>query len=74
MSQDYAQKTLDKRRDLYRADCLWRAVWLLKQDLALGHTKHEAGLERAHWLLDKYETELFAILAKHELNPRDYGY
>ena len=29
---------------------------------------------RAHALIDRYEQELFAILAKHDLNPRDYGY
>lgn len=37
-------------------------------------TKTEAGIERAHYLLDRYEEELFGILAKHDLDPRDYGY
>ncbi len=60
--------------DLGRADRLWVAIQHLKQDLALKQTKTEAGIERAHWLLDQYEQELFAILAKYDLDPRDYGY
>lgn len=60
--------------DLGRADRLWVAINLLKQDLALKQTKTEAGIERAHALIDRYEEELFGILAKHDLNPRDYGY
>ena len=60
--------------ELGRADRLWQAINLLKQDLSLKQTKDEAGIERAHWLLDRYEEELFGILAKHNLDPREYGY
>jgi hypothetical protein len=60
--------------ELGRADRLWQAIEMLKQDLRLKQTKSEAGIERAHWLLDRYEEELFGILAKHDLDPRDYGY
>jgi hypothetical protein len=60
--------------ELGRADRLWKAISLLKQDLRLKQTKSEAGIERAHWLLDRYEGELFGILAKHNLDPRNYGY
>ena len=64
----------DRAYDLGRADRLWVAVNALKQDLRTGQTKTEAGLERAHWLIDQYESELFEILARHDLNPKDYGY
>ena len=60
--------------ELGRADRLWQAIGLLKQDLAHKQTKSEAGIERAHWLIDRYEEELFGILAKHNLDPRNYGY
>jgi len=60
--------------DLGRADRLWVAIGLLKQDLRLKQTATQDGRDRAHDLLDRYEQELFAILAKHDLNPRDYGY
>jgi hypothetical protein len=65
MSRDY---------DLGRADRLWVAIQSLRQDLALKQTKTEAGIERAHQLVDRYEQELFAILARYDLNPKDYGY
>jgi len=60
--------------DLGRADRLWVAINLLKEDLRLHQTKTADGRDRAHALLDRYEQELFGILAKHDLNPRDYGY
>jgi hypothetical protein len=69
MSQDP-----DKDYDLGRADRLWVAIGHLRQDLALNQTKTPAGRERAHWLIDQYESELFTILARYDLNPKDYGY
>lgn len=60
--------------DLGRANRLWVAINLLKEDLRLGQTKTEDGIARAHSLLDGYEQELFSILAKHDLDPREYGY
>lgn len=60
--------------DLGRADRLWVAIQHLKQDLALKQTKTADGIVRAHALIDRYEEELFGILAKHDLDPRDYGY
>lgn len=65
MSKDY---------DLGRADRLWVAIQSLRQDLALKQTKTADGIERAHDLVDRYEQELFAILARYDLNPKDYGY
>jgi hypothetical protein len=65
MSKDY---------DLGRADRLWVAIRALRQDLDLKQTKTDAGRERAHWLIDNYESELFEILARYDLNPIDYGY
>jgi hypothetical protein len=67
-------RDIDKENDLGRADRLWRAINLLKEDLRLNQTKTEAGKERAHWLIDQYESELFEILARYDLNPKDYGY
>ena len=64
----------DRDYDLGRANRLWVAVNALKEDLRLNQTKSEAGKERAHWLIDQYESELFEILARHDLNPKDYGY
>ena len=60
--------------DLRRADRLWLAIQHLKQELRLGLSPNEEARKRAHDLVDKYEGELFSILAKHDLNPRDYGY
>jgi hypothetical protein len=64
----------DKDYDLGRANRLWVAINLLKEDLRLKQTKTAAGQERAHWLIDRYESELFEILARYDLNPKDYGY
>ena len=60
--------------DLRRADRLWVAIQSLKQELRLGMSPNGEAEARAHALIDRYEQELFAILAKHDLNPRDYGY
>ena len=60
--------------DLRRADRLWVAIHSLKQELNLKMSPNEDARQRAHDLLDRYEQELFGILAKHNLNPRDYGY
>lgn len=65
---------MQRRYDLGRADRLWQAIMLLRQELAIGHAKTEAVIERANWLIDGYEAELFSIIAKYDLNPRDYGY
>ena len=64
----------DKDYDLGRADRLWVAIRSLRQDLELNQTKTEDGRQRAHWLIDNYESELFCILARYDLNPKDYGY
>jgi hypothetical protein len=60
--------------DLRRADRLWLAIQHLKQELRLNQSPNEEARQRAHDLVDKYEAELFLILAKHDLNPKDYGY
>lgn len=60
--------------DLRRADRLWLAIQSLKQELRLKMSPNAEAKQRAHDLLDRYEQELFGILAKHDLNPRDYGY
>lgn len=67
-------RDIDKENDLGRANRLWVAIGHLRQDLALNQTKTEAGIERAHWLIDQYESELFEILARYDLDPKDYGY
>lgn len=64
----------DKDYDLGRADRLWAAIRALRQDLALNQTKTLDGRERANWLIDNYESELFEILARYDLDPKDYGY
>jgi hypothetical protein len=64
----------DKEADLGRADRLWAAIQHLKQELRLNQSPNAEAKGRAHDLLDRYEGELFLILAKHDLRPQDYGY
>jgi len=65
---------MSKEYELGRADRLWVAVQHLRQELRLKLSPNEAAVNRAHEMVDRYEGELFHILAKHDLNPLDYGY
>ena len=65
---------MSKEYELGRADRLWVAVQNLRQELRLKLSPNEAAVTRAHEMIDRYEGELFYILAKHDLNPLDYGY
>lgn len=58
-----------KSLDLGRADRLWLAIQHLKQELTLNQSPNEDARQRAHDLLDRYEGELFSILAKHDVHP-----
>ncbi len=64
----------DREADMGRADRLWLAIQHLKQELRLNQSPNAEARDRAHDLIDRYEEELFLILAKHDLRPRDYGY
>ncbi len=64
----------DREADMGRAERLWLAIQHLKQELRLNQSPNAEARDRAHDLIDRYEEELFLILAKHDLRPRDYGY